>query len=161
MDGLLLALISIVTTLVKSSITLGGGMSILLVIAQLVATIWMLLYFMKRYGAEQEQYPRSMAFNYGFLTSICSNVIIMAYLLLHYHLIFPEATAEFIDSFIAGMQQAGGSNMDTIEGLAKHLPLLIPVITFFMYTIWSLIISAILASFAKKETPIFQTEEEE
>ena len=158
MDGLLLALVYVVITLVTTVLTPGGGLSILITIGHLVATIWMLLYFMKRYGATQEAYPHSRAFGYGFAASLCSNVIIVAYALLHFNVIFPESIAKTMEDVLASIQQAGSSNTDAFAYMGQHLGLIIPVVLFVMYTIWSLIISAILASFAKKETLMFPEE---
>ena len=160
LDGLLLALVCIVMTLIEAAkLNLGTAINIVLQIGQIVATIWMLLYFMKRYGAEQEQYPYSSAFKYGFLTSLCSNVIILAYMLLHYTLIFPDAMSP--ESIVEAIQQySPNADISLYESLAGYMPLIAAFGAFIMYTIWAAIISAILASFAKRETSIFQTEEE-
>ena len=163
MDGLLLALVCIIMTLAKSAITLGSGLAIVLQIGQVVATIWMLLYFMKRYGASQEQYPYGGAFNYGFTVSLCSNIIILAYLLLHYNILFPDAVTDAVvamESFMEGFASGYGTDMSLVDTMMKYYHLIAPISAFLMYTIWAAIISAILASFAKKETPMFPTEEE-
>ena len=162
-DGLLLALVCIVSTLLKTSFTIGGGLSILILIVQLVLTIWMLLRFMKRYGAPQEQYPYGSAYSYGFTVSLLSNIIIMAYLLLHYTLIFPNAVTDAIvgmESVMESFSSGYDADMSMVETMMQYYHLVVPISLFIMYTIWAAIISAILASFAKKETPIFQTEEE-
>ena len=50
MDGLLLALVTIVFSVISSLGVSGGFVGVLIWIIKLVATIWVLLYFMKKYS---------------------------------------------------------------------------------------------------------------
>ena len=50
LDGLLLALVTIVCSVIGSLGVGGGFVGVLIWIIKLVATIWVLLFFMKRYS---------------------------------------------------------------------------------------------------------------
>jgi len=112
---------------------------------------------MKGFGQEQESYPYGAAFTYGFIVSLCSNILIACYMLLHYTFIFPDAAEKSIE---AAQQMMSQYNTDpaAVDTVMKNLPVIISLLPFLMYTIWGLIVSAILASFAKKAEPPFANE---
>jgi hypothetical protein len=90
-NGFLLALITIIFTLVQTAFPISGmAAMILLWVVKLAATIGALFYFMKTIGQEEEPFTYGNAFSYGFVVSCCSNIVIACYLLLHYTIIFPN-----------------------------------------------------------------------
>ncbi|MDR2585159.1 MAG: DUF4199 domain-containing protein [Prevotellaceae bacterium] len=153
-NGLLLALVSIIFTLTKALIP-TTGIAAALTITKLVFTVGVLYYFIKQYSREQENFLYKNGFRYGFAVSLCSAVVLAVYAAVHYLYIFPDALDKEIETVLEVMEKANAPGNPFLDMMLKHY---LPVKVFGEFlnpVIWGLIVSAILASFTKKEVPLF------
>ena len=160
-NGLLLSLITIIFTLFSTAFpTQNYAIIFLIWIVKLTATVGTLYFFMKGFGKPLDSYPYKTAFGYGFATSLCSNIVIACYLLLHYLIIFPDSMEKVTESMDKMMQAYPqySENQATFDFISKNMPIISAVSSFFIYTIVGLIIAAILANFAKKAEQPFANE---
>ena len=161
-NGFLLALITVIFTLVQAAFPMNGtAAAVVVFIVKLSATVGLLYYFMKSFGQSlEESYTYGQAFTYGFVVSVCSNIVIACYLWIHYTLIFPD----LIEKSMKTVEQIYTQyNVDpsTIDKVVKYFPVISSVGPLILYTLLSLIIVAILANFAKKPESPFLAETEE
>lgn len=159
-NGMLLALITIIFTLVLVSFpTSGTAAKIFIPLVKLIATVGTLYYFMKAFGQEQESYSYGQAFTYGFVVSFCSSIVIACYYFLHYTLIFPNAMDKELE---AAQPYLAQFNVDpaAFDLIVGKFPVIISVSSIIGFTLYGLIFSAILASFAKKAEQPFANETE-
>lgn len=150
-DGLLLAAITIILSLV-TSVTGGKFISILVWIVKLVATMWALYYFMKKNTqlntAEGIATKYNDAFKYGFTVSIFSVILIAVYAYVSLFFIDTEAAMAQAQQQME-VYAAKGANMESLNWIMNNYELVTLVGTLVLYTIWSAIASAIFASSAK------------
>lgn len=151
-DGLLLALVTILMVVVSSSFTLGKGLNTTLSIVKLIATLGMLFYFMKDYGKDLTPYEYADAFKFGIATSFCSSIVGAAYYLIHVAYLFPDATTTLTNSFLESYAQLSATSQASmdINALTSRLPLILALSQFFYFNILGLIWSSLLAMAAKK-----------
>ena len=90
-DGLLLALVTVVCTTL-SSLKVPGFLSILLWLVKLVGSIWLLWYFMKRYGQSHPEVPRTTG--YGILVCLFSSIVCAVFTYLSLRFFFPGSVEE-------------------------------------------------------------------
>ena len=148
--GLLLALVTIVYTLIQTVFAPGTAISLLLWAAKFIGSIWLLLYFIKEYAGAAEVFTYKEGFRFGFITSVFSSIIIAAYIFIHYALIFPDSIAVQMET---AMTMLGSSNPDAAEQIAsieEIFPQLMFVVFLFYNSIFGAIASAIIANYTKK-----------
>ena len=158
-NGFLLALITIIVTLFTAAFPMGTAASLLIQFTKLTVTIGVLYYFMKKFGGEQDSYTFGNAFTYGFVVSLCSNIVIACYSWLHYTMIFPDSMEKTLEIM---QQVAAQYNLEqhSTDLLVKNFPIIMSVGPLIIYTFFGLIFAAILANFAKKADPPFINETE-
>lgn len=154
-NGFILALITIVFTLVQTAFPMKGmAAGLLIMIVKLTATVGTLYYFMKAMGQEEESYPYSDAFKYGFAVSICSNIVISCYLWTHYTMIFPDAINDMLEVMGPALAQKNADS-STLDTIFNNFPVILSITLIVLYSIYGVIFSAVLASFVKKPENIF------
>ena len=156
-NGLLLALVSIIVTLAQ---TLIPAYSILFSIFKLIATVGVLFYFIKQYGMEQDSFTYGNGFKYGFMVSLCSAIVLTFYMFVHHTYIFPDLFETQIDAAMQIAERFNSAGSIDIERLMANLPLYMIFGVFLNAIIYGLIFPAILANFTKKELPPFASPEE-
>jgi len=160
-NGLMLSLITVIYTLFMAAFPMESRVvGFLIGLVKFIATVGLLYYFVKGFGQEQESYSYGNAFGYGFAVSLFSNVVIACYLLVHYLYLFPDAIEKSLQVVQQTMTQYP-VDQATLDIINKNLPVIVSISPFLVYTILALIISAILAGFAKKAEPIFADETQE
>lgn len=90
-NGLLLALVTILSTLITTVIEPGVAISIILWIVKLVATVWLLYYFIREFSKPKEYFRYGDGVSYGVLVSFFSAIICACYFFLHFALLFPDS----------------------------------------------------------------------
>ena len=159
-NGFLLALITIIFTLFQTAFPMGSvAASILIWVVKLGATTGTLYYFVKTIGQEQEYFPYKQAFTYGFVLSFCSNIVIACYLWLHYTFIFPNAIEKQLEVMQPMLAQYN-TDQSAIDAVLNNLPVVMTFSTLLLYSLFALIVSAIIASFVKKAEDPFAGEPE-
>ena len=159
-NGLLLALVTILSTLITTVIEPGVAISIILWIVKLVATVWLLYYFIREFSKPKENFRYGDGVSYGVLVSFFSAIICACYFFLHFALLFPDSITSQMEQFMAGMQSSGGDTSN-YEAVMPYIPHITFIVTLFYYTILGLIFSAIIANYTKKETFFFGNENQE
>lgn len=154
-DGLLLALVTIIFSLIGSVGIKSSALSVILWILKLVITIWLLLRFMKKYSArhaaETGETTYNQAFGYGFLVSVLSAVVIGCYMYLSSAVLFPEQMTASIEAAKAQIEtmSTDSAQTDAINSILNNIPIVLLFTQLIWCTICGLVISAILASSAK------------
>lgn len=154
-DGLLLALVTIIFSLIGSVGIKSSALNVILWILKLVITIWLLLRFMKKYSArhaaETGETTYNQAFGYGFLVSVLSAVVIGCYMYLSSAVLFPEQIAASVEAAKAQIETMAtdSAQTDMVNSILNNLPIVMLFGQLIWCTICGLVISAILASSAK------------
>ncbi|MCK9304600.1 MAG: DUF4199 domain-containing protein [Bacteroidales bacterium] len=149
-NGLMLALVTIIITLVQTILEPGSAIKILLWALKLGLSLWLLYYFIKDHSKEQELYTYRDGFIYGFKICLLSSVVCAAYIFLHYTLIFPDAAAESLEQAAAMLQSGNPEALETIERIGGKLPQISTIVTLIYNTLFGLVASAVIANYTKK-----------
>ncbi len=148
-DGLMLALITILYTLINSAFTPPTSVTIVLWIVKLAATLWLLLYFVKDFNKDQDLFTYKQGFNFAFMVSVLSALFVSCYFFLHYALIFPND----VDKIATAINQAvaaKGADTSISDMIIKYFPHLMFVVNLIYLTVFGLLASAIIANYTKK-----------
>lgn len=157
-SGIFLALVTVsvaILNIVTGSPVLNG----ILWLAKLIGTIWLLRYFMKRYG---ENNSGSSTFGFGFAASFCSAVICGACYFALYRYICPGKVTETIDALMTTFASTGSMTdeiRDSLLMVQDNFAQLSCVIIFLWCTFLGLIFSAILASGTRHGQDVFSKDE--
>ncbi len=157
-DGIFLALVTIAIVTVETFVG-SGALNMVLWIVKLVTTIWLLRFFMQRYGANNEG---ASTFKFGFATSFCSAVLCGVFYFALYRFICPEKITETFDLVIANLSSAGAMTdeiSDSLLMIQDNFAQLNCVVNFLWYTFLGLIFSAILSKKSGNSGDIFTKEE--
>ena len=149
-SGILLALVTIISTLIQAVFTPGTIMNLIIWAIKSVGSIWLLSYFIKEYSKSFNLFTYKDGFRYGFLVAFFSSLICASYMFLHYAVIFPEAVAAQMDQVMEMMASSNPDAVDALDKIGSKLPQLIFTITLFYFTIIGVIASAIIANYTKK-----------
>ncbi len=157
-DALVLALIVIFCGLISS---LASFLGWIMWIVQLVATVWMLVRFMKRFSkknaAENGSTTYGQAFTYGFLVSLCSAVVIAVYAYFDVKFINAETISTAMEA--ARQQMAGMGQEEILDKVLDNLPFITLVGRLVWCTILGVVFSAIIANSCKIEGAAESTED--
>ncbi|PKO95291.1 MAG: hypothetical protein CVU12_10605, partial [Bacteroidetes bacterium HGW-Bacteroidetes-7] len=93
MYGLLLALITVLHSLISSIFELPLVITIILWLVKFAGSLWVLYYFMKEYAKPFEVFTYKEGFRFGFLVCLFSSVICASFTFLQITLIFPDLMA--------------------------------------------------------------------
>lgn len=158
-EGLLLSLVSI-AALTLSMINTSGILSALIWIAKFGGSIWLLYYFMKRYGAEHQGVS---TFKHGFKTCLCSSLICSAYSFVLLRYLFPEKVTEIFDSTLSTISSMGASipeqTTEMLLFVEDHYAQITSASTFFWCIIIGLIFCAILKNSTSSGNSVFTEDE--
>ena len=150
-NALILALVTILATLLQAVFPqMPGFIGILIWIVKLVLSIYLVYYFIKDYSKHFETFTFKQGFNFGAILCLLSSVICAAYLFLHMGFLFPEATTSQMEMVAQTMESSNPEGAEAIFGVMGHLPKLAFVFSLIYYTIFGLIVSAIVANYTKK-----------
>ena len=156
-SGLLLALVSVAVLAIESVLSPGQAINLILSLTKLVASIWLVYYFIKEFARQYEIFSYANGFSYGFIVCLFSSFICVVAQLLIITVISPETFDAQIDTMINAFAQ---SRPDIAENLADMqqggaLPMIVAAASFVWYMILGTIVSAIMANFTKKVDNIF------
>lgn len=158
-DGIFLALVTIAVTTIDTFVP-SSVLQMILWIAKLVFTIWLLRYFMLGFKKRNEN---SSAFRFGFATSFCSALLCGVYSFVLYQYICPEQITETIDTVVTSIASTGNNIPDEVSDallkLEDNFAQLSCVVTFLWCTFLGLIFSAILAKKSNSGKDVFTNEE--
>ncbi len=150
-NALILALVTILATLLQAVFPqMPGFIGILIWIVKLVLSIYLVYYFIKDYSKHFETFTFKQGFNFGAILCLLSSVICAAYLFLHMGFLFSEATTSQMEMIAQTMESSNPEGAEAIFGVMEHLPKLAFVFSLIYYTIFGLIVSAIVANYTKK-----------
>lgn len=159
LDGLILASVTVVTTLVNLWIS-NPIVSFLCWSVKTAGSIWLLLRFMRRFASER---PGESVFGYGVMVCLFSSIVCAAFGFVYYEYLFPDKMAEAMDQARQLLsQQALPSEaedaLNRIEDNASKLACVSNLLWGFLYGV---LLSAILRRPASLPVDIFKNEEDE
>ncbi len=157
-DGIFLALVTIAVATLETFVS-SGILDIILWIAKLVATIWLLRFFMQRFGMNNEG---SSTFKFGFATSFCSALLCGVFYFALYRFICPEKVSESFDLVVSNLASTGALTdeiSDSLLMIQDNFAQLTSVFTFLWCTFLGLIFSAILSKKPGNAGDVFTKDE--
>ena len=153
-DGLLLSLVTIACSTI-SQMAQVGWLSILVWLVQIIGSIWLLAFFMKRYGAANTEESRTTS--YGVMICLFSSIICAVFSYLSVQFFFPEtmdAMTVMISNAVSSTPNMTPEVEDGLYKLVDSMPQITCVLTLFKCFLEGLIFSAIIgASTAKRKDP--------
>lgn len=155
LNGLLLSVVTIVYSLISTIFNPGSFVTIVLWTVKFGACIYLLYYFMKQYSSQFETISYGESFRYGSLISVFSSIVCSCFAFLSITFIFPEQ----LDQSLAAMQSVienGNYNdeqIDAINQVSGKLPQIMLFWSLFYYSVFGIIVSAIVANYTKKTNP--------
>ncbi|HCT94131.1 MAG TPA: hypothetical protein DF637_07550 [Rikenellaceae bacterium] len=150
MYGLLLALITVLHSLITSVFEPPLVINIILWAAKFAGSLWVLYYFMKEYSKPFEVFTYKDGFRFGFMICLFSSVICASFTFLQITLIFPDLMANQMETVMNAMQSSNSDSMEAFEKIQGILPQLILVFSLVYYIIFGAIASSIIANYTKK-----------
>ena len=149
-NGLILAMVTIVITLVQTVLEPGTAIKVLLWAAKLGLSLWLLYYFIKDYAKEQETFTYRQGFNYGFKICLMSAIVCAVYIFLHFTLFFPDAVAASLEQAATILESSNPQALESLDRISGKLPQISTVATLVYNTLFGLFATAIIANFTKK-----------
>lgn len=150
LDGLLLALITIIATLIQTVLKPGVAINWLLWLVKFSGSIGLLYYFMKDYSNNRPSLTYKEGFNFGFILCFLSSVICACYLFLHYAIIFPDSIAATMEQAAVALESSNPEAMDVLSKLENSFPQIMFISSLIYYTLFGILASAIIANYTKK-----------
>jgi hypothetical protein len=142
-DGLYLALVSIAILALSYFITLPGWIGVILSLAKLVASIWLLAHFMKQYCRSIGKATYGQAFGFGFMTTVFSSILCAAFTFLVMQYLKPDLLQQ---SMATAMQQYQGQSAEMASALEQFMDMYggrLPQLMFVIYLIWYIMIGLV------------------
>ncbi len=155
LNGLLLSVVTIVYSLISTIFHPGTFVSVILWTIKFGACIYLLYYFMKQYSGMFETISYGESFRYGAILSVFSSIVCSCFAFLSITLLFPEQ----LDQSLAAIQsviETGNYNdeqIDAINQVSGKLPQIMLFWSLFYYSVFGVIVSAIIANYTKKTNP--------
>ena len=147
--GLLLALITIACNTVSYLFPDSGFLSILLFIVRTVASVWLLVVFMKQYTATTGQ----SAFGFALCTVLLSSLICAFYDAACFAWLFPELGDKVNEAMSASMGSMPAEAQSIMERMMDHYPRIAFFSSFLKDFVFGLIVAAIANSAGKSKDP--------
>ena len=154
-EGALLALVTVILTTVTTCLSENTLVNALIWLVKLAGTIWLLRFFMKKWG---EAHEGESTYGFGFATSLCSAVIIAAYTFVMYKYLVPEQIVEVLEKAESILASTPGVTQDIIDqfiALEDDYAQIQSIFRLVWCTVFGSIISAILKNGTSKGTSVF------
>lgn len=160
LDGLLLSLVTIIFSLITSVFVPKGIVSILLWALKFGGCLYLLFYFMKKYSGNFDHVSYKQSFFFGFLVCLFSSVICACFMFLSITVLFPETVDQITEQVqgVLATQNYDAEQESQAMAMLNNLPQIMLFGSLIYYTLYGLIVSAILANFTKKENPFPECE---
>ncbi len=154
-NGLLLSLITIISSLLQSAFKFEGLLSIILWMAKFGGCIYLLHYFMKQFSNNFERVSYGESFRYGFLICCFSSIVCACYLFLSLTVLFPETLDVAIEQAqtIIASGNYTGEEEQAILATMERLPQATIISSLIYYTLIGAVMTSVIANFTKKEDP--------
>ena len=148
--GLILASVSVVINFITSIFQLPAAVNVLLSVVKLCASVYIVYYAMRRNADSWDYISYGRSFGYGMAVCTLSAVVCTLFVLLTYTVFIPGAMTELLDRIFQTYESMGIADAFDYDLLARSMPAIMAISQFLGCVICGLIVSAILASFAKK-----------
>lgn len=149
-NGLMLALVTVIITLLQTILEPGTAVKILLGVLKLGLSLWLLYYFIREYSKDKELFTYRDGFNFGFKICLLSSVVCAAYICVHMTLIFPDAIADALEQGAAILESSNPDALEVLERIGGKLPLISTIFTLIYNTLFGLVATAVIANYTKK-----------
>lgn len=149
--GLILASVSVVINLVTNIFSdMPALLVTLLRLVKFCTSAYLVYYAMKRYNSQFEYVTYGQTFGFGMAVCALSAIVCTLFDLLTYTVFLPDALPAMLDQVFAQLDSMGMSEVMDYDTLLKAMPSYIVIADLFSCILIGLIISAIMASPAKK-----------
>ena len=155
LNGLLLSLVTIISSLIQSIFELGTVTSMLLWAIKFGACIYLLYYFMKQYANQFETVSYRESFGYGAILCTFSAIVCSCFAFISLTLLFPDQLDKSLEA-VQSVMESGNYNDEQIEAINKvsgKLPQITLFWSLFYYSVFGAVVSAIIANFTKRTNP--------
>ena len=152
-DGLLLSLVTLVCTTLSQVLQLSF-VNILLWLVKLIGSIWLLWFFMKRYGDANPLERRTTG--YGIMVCLFSSIVCAVFTYLSFRFFFPETVEEAfaeIPQILATTPNVTPGVEDVIGKLQDIFPQLMCALTLLWNFALGAIFSAIIGATTSRKDP--------
>jgi hypothetical protein len=148
-DGLYLALVSICIMALGYFLTLPTWIGTILSIAKLVASIWLLAYFMKQYCQALGKATFGQAFGFGMMTTVFSSILCAAFSFLVIEYLKPDLISQSLNTVMQQYQSQSAEMASAMEQVmdtyGNNLPQFMFIGSMLWYTFIGLIASLCIA----------------
>jgi hypothetical protein len=150
-NAIILALVTIIASLIQAVFPdLPGFVGIIIWLVKLTLSVFLVYYFIKEYSKGFEVFTYKQGFHFGSILCLLSSVIGAAYLFLHMGFLFPEATSSQMEMIAQSMESSNPDGAEALMGVMGHLPKLAFLFSLIYYTLFGVVVSAIVANYTKK-----------
>lgn len=164
MDGLLLALVTVIYTLLFSILNPTGFiLKSVLWIAKFGGSLYLLWYFMKRYSDNFDTISYGKSFNYGFLVCMFSAIVNACFSYVQLEWLFPEQTKEMLEMSreIIAQQEMDSESKELMTSMFSNIGRISLFTNLIYCTLYGAAASAITAIYTKKTNPFEGMQEDE
>lgn len=148
--GLILASVSVVINLVISLFELPGFLKTILNALKFCGSVYIVYHAMKRNAESRDYVSYGQSFGYGMAVCTLSAIVCTLFVLLTYTVFIPGSLTELLDQIFASYESLGVAGMFDYDALARSMPAILAISQFIGCVICGLIVSAIVATMAKK-----------
>ncbi|HIZ88244.1 MAG TPA: DUF4199 domain-containing protein [Candidatus Coprenecus pullistercoris] len=160
--GLILSSVSVIINMATSIWQMPALANVLLNVIKLCLSVYILYYAIRRNADSWENISYGQSFGFGMATCTFSAIVCTLFVLLTYTVILPDAMAGLLDQVFSMYESMGVPAAIDYDTMLRAMPFAITVSQFINCIFCGLIVSAILASFARKnDSNPFKTEETE
>ncbi len=159
--GLVLATVSIIYLFTSQFLTkaelpaiLTSLISMILWLAKFGGCIWLMMFFMKKFAAENDSADNRSTRRLGMIISLLSAFVYASFTYINIAFISADTMAEQMDLVMQQMTPAMDSNtLSEVDSMLQNLPMIIFVTNFIYCFIYGCILSAILSRNIPSQDP--------
>lgn len=163
LDGLLLSLATVIASLIQSIFSPGTALAMLLWLVKFGTCQYLLYYFMKQYATQFNTITYGESFRYGAMVSVFSSIVCASFAFISMTFLFPGDMDKAIEAFnnIVATGNYSSEEEQMLVGISERLPQVILFWSLIYYSIYGVIVSAIIANFTKKTNPFSEEQNEQ
>lgn len=148
--GLILASVSVVINLVTSIFKLPAFLNILLSVIKLCASVYLVYYAMRRNNSSYDNVTYGQTFGFGMAVCSLSAIVCTLFTLLTFTVILPDSITTMLNDVFVQLESMGMAGMIDYDTMLRAMPAYLVFSQLIYCIIFGLVVSAIVASFAKK-----------
>ena len=148
--GIILAIVSILYSVTTTVFKLPSVVTIILWIIKFSLSIWLVYYFIKEYSKQFESFNYKQGFHFGLIICFLSSIICAAYMFMHFAFLFPDTVNAQMELVAQNMESSNPQGAEAFAKVMPHLPKIVFGFSLVYYTLFGMLVSAIVANYTKK-----------